>query len=75
MICAEEITRRMIGKSRNCLALGIRRLIGSDLFCCYLLMLLSLRDSKVSSGACAVDTKINAQQKILNKPIIGKTLR
>ena len=60
MICTEEITRRMIGKSRDCPALVIRRFIGFDLFYCNLLTLLSLHDSKVSTSACAVDTKSNS---------------
>ena len=37
MICAEEITRRMIVESCNRPAFAIRRFIGSDLSCCYLL--------------------------------------
>ena len=64
MIIAEEIARRMIGKSRSCPALSIRRFIGSDLFCCYLLTLLSLLASKVSTGACGVCTTNRTTQSI-----------
>ena len=58
MIYAEEITGRTIRKSRDCPALGIHHFIGSDLFQCYLLTLLSSHDTKVSTGARAVDTKM-----------------